>query len=248
MYSRSLKHHTQSAGKNKHITPSTIKRTKSKSLSSPYNVQLTDIRKSDKPELVDITSKPHIMQFIGPGNIWSPSDVDKFINYTIHDSHIPTHKRMWFSYAIRLRHANTNTNTSTNTSTNTKLIGVIEFKCISIYYILPPNLRQKYKLDVAMTIYINDMYHGKGVAKLAIDQLKHKIRKLKPHARKIISLVKSSNHIMQKTMTKLGFVNSESIVTSINKHTVHNTYNTHITTSNRLSKSTPKLLIYTIDI
>ena len=156
-------------------------------------IELTDIRKSDRPELIEITGKPNIMKFIGLGNTWTPHDVDKYINYTIQDAKISTVKRTWFSYAIR--HQN-------------KLIGVIEFKCISIYKILPLPLRQKYQNDVALTIYINDTYQGKGVARIALELLKGKIRKLKPRARKIISLVKSTNLVMQQAMTKLGFNNT----------------------------------------
>jgi len=158
------------------------------------HIELTNIRKSDKPELIEITSKPHIMKFIGPGKTWTPSDVDKYIDYTIQDAQIPTPKRTWFSYAIR------------DSDTN-KLIGVIEFKCISIYKLLPANIRQKYWNDVALTIYINDTYQGKGIARMAIEQLKQKISKFKPRAKLLISVVKSTNPIMQQAMTKLGFSN-----------------------------------------
>lgn len=174
----------------------------------PILVTLTDIKKSDRPELIEITAKPYIMKFIGPGKTWIPADVDKYINYTIQDARIPTQKRTWFSYAIR-------------DQSNSKLIGVIEFKCISIYNILPFNLRQKYKNDVALTIYINDTYQGKGVARIAIEQLKNKIQKLKPQAHKLISVVKSSNQVMQQAMIKLGFTYIEQINSPTNNLLVY---------------------------
>jgi len=218
------------------ITQKTIKPPRKVQIQPP-SIILTNIRKSDKPALIEITGKEHIMKFIGPGKTWTLADVDKYINYTRQDALIPTNKRMWFSYAIR----ETNTSSvkprpehirtslpksplhsyptplilnpypsgvSDNLRRNGNLIGIIEFKSISIYHILPFNLRQKYKNDVALTIYINDTHQGKGIARMAIEQLKIKIRKLKPHARKLISLVKSTNHAMQRAMEKLGFINT----------------------------------------
>jgi RimJ/RimL family protein N-acetyltransferase len=182
------KHKTQNTKHTKHTKKLMHKPQKDK-----ISIELTDIRKSDRPELIEITGKPNIMKFIGLGNTWTPQDVDKYINYTIQDAKISTAKRTWFSYAIRHRN---------------KLIGVIEFKCISIYKILPLQLRKKYQNDVALTIYINDTYQGKGVARMALEQLKAKIRKLKPRANKLISLVKSTNPVMQQAMTKLGFNNT----------------------------------------
>jgi RimJ/RimL family protein N-acetyltransferase len=187
----------------KPIRSGTLKRTQKTTViyrvpNTIKSITLTNIRKSDKHALMEITSKAHIMKFIGSGKTWTSDDVDKYINYTIQDARIPAHKRTWFSYAIR-------------DLNNLNLIGVIEFKCISIYHIIPFNLRQKYKNDVALTIYINDKYQGKGVAKMAIEQLKNKIRKLKPQARKLISLVKSSNQVMQQVMIKLGFTYIEQI-------------------------------------
>lgn len=180
----------------KHQTKTTLKVSKPNHQIQHHSIhiQLTNIRKSDKPELIEITSKPHIMKFIGPGKTWTLSDVDKYIDYTIQDDRIPTPKRKWFSYAIR-------------DSDTDKLIGIIEFKCISIYKLLPANIRQKYLNDVALTIYINDIYQGKGVAKMAIAQLKQKISNLKPRAKLLISIVKSTNPVMQQAMTKLGFNN-----------------------------------------
>lgn len=178
--------------------------------SRKIRIELTNIRPMDRHELIEITGKPNIMKFIGLGNTWTPHDVDKYINYTIQDAQISTAKRNWFSYAIRHQG---------------KLIGVIEFKCISIYKILPLHLRQKYQNDVALTIYINDTYQGKGVARIAIELLKAKIQKLKPRAKKLISLVKSTNPVMQQAMTKLGFTNTGLI-----------------------SSTTPQLIIYTTSI
>jgi RimJ/RimL family protein N-acetyltransferase len=181
-----------------------------KSVRNIINIHLSEIHRSDRPELINITSKSHIMKFIGTGKTWTLNDVDKYINYTIQDAKIPTSKRTWFSYAIRH---------------NGKLIGVIEFKCISIYHVLPFNLRQKYKNDVALTIYINDTYQGKGIARISINQLKLKICKLKPKAQKLISLVKSTNLVMQQAMDKLGFTNMGLI-----------------------SSMTPALIVYTTNI
>jgi len=153
-------------------------------------IELTNFRWSDKKDLLELTSKQHIMKFIGLGKTWSSTDVDKYIKYTFQDSKIPTLKRQWFSYAIRY---------------NGKLAGVVEFKTMNISTYIPENIREQFKNDVIMTIFINDKYQGKGLGKTIVELLKVQVRKYKPNAKKIIALVKENNLVMQQIIPKLGF-------------------------------------------
>jgi RimJ/RimL family protein N-acetyltransferase len=165
-------------------------------LQSNQDIQLTSIRKSDSDALFEITSKPHIMKFIGKGNTWTLDEVNKYINYTIEDARIPIHKRDWFAYAIRYAG---------------KLVGIIQFKTVKIYAYLPAFYRQKYHDDVALTIYINDTYQGKGIAKRAIELLKAKIRQFKPKAKNLIAVTNSTNTVMQHFLGKNSFIFIDSI-------------------------------------
>jgi len=178
----------------------TVKRKKSKThiktthigrpISSSPLIQLTNFRWADKKDLAELTSKEHIMKFIGLGKTWSSADVDKYIKYTFQDSKIPTRDRQWFSYAIRY---------------NGKLAGVVEFKTMTISTYIPENIREQFKNDVVMTIFINDTYQGKGLGKKTVELLKEQVRKYKPEARKLIALVKEHNLVMQQIIPKLGF-------------------------------------------
>lgn len=159
-------------------------------------VELTNFKFSDKQALLELTSKSNIMNFIGLGKTWSADDVDKYINYTLQDAKIPIHKRQWFSYAIRY---------------NQKLAGVVEFKTMTISKYIPLNIRIKYKNDVVMTIYINDTYQGKGIAKKTVELLKAKIQKYKPHATNLVAMVKVHNLVMHAIMPKLGFTKLDNV-------------------------------------
>lgn len=163
---------------------------------SNQDIQLTSIRKSDTGALFEITSKPHIMKFIGKGNTWTADEVNKYINYTIEDARIPIHKRDWFAYAIRY---------------SGKLVGIIQFKTVKIYAYLPAFYRQKFHNDVALTIYINDTYQGKGIAKRAIELLIPRIRKLKPNAKNLIAVTNLTNTVMQQFLGKNSFIFIDSI-------------------------------------
>lgn len=172
--------------------PLRIKHTSTKTLinSGKPILELTNFRMADKQDLLEITSKHHIMKFIGLGKTWSSSDVDKYIKYTIQDSKIPAHKRQWFSYAVRY---------------DGELAGVIEFKTMKISTYIPQNIREQFKNDVVMTIFINDKYQGKGLGKKIVELLKAQVRKYKPNAKKLIALVKDYNLVMQQIILKLGF-------------------------------------------
>lgn len=163
----------------------THKKTKSNS-----TIELTNFKWTDKKDLLELTSKQHIMKFIGLGKTWTATDVDKYIKYTFKDSKIPTHKRQWFSYAIRY---------------NGKLAGVVEFKTMKISTYIPEDIQEQFKNDVVMTIFINDTYQGKGLGKKTVELLKSQVRKYKPNARKLIALVKEHNLVMQQIIPKLGF-------------------------------------------
>ena len=170
-------------------TPKTYTKTQKKTKSNS-TIELTNFKWTDKKDLLELTSKHHIMKFIGLSKTWTAADVDKYIKYTFQDSKIPAHKRQWFSYAIRY---------------NGKLAGVVEFKTMTISTYIPEHIREQFKNDVVMTIFINDTYQGKGLGKKIVEQLKSQVRKYKPEAQKLIALVKEHNLVMQQIIPKLGF-------------------------------------------
>ena len=63
-----------------------------------------------------------------------------------------------------------------------------------------------YKNDVLLTIYINPKYQGKGIGMTGIELLKEEIHKKKPHAAKLLSMVRVKNEPMQHVMNKLAFI------------------------------------------
>ena len=153
-------------------------------------VELTDIRKSDYARLVELTGKPNIMKYVGNCKVWDSNKVKKYINYTITDKNKPINKRDYFSFGIRYGDI---------------FVGIIQFKLLKICKLLPAKIYKDYPNDVILTIYIDDKFHGKGIARKAIELLKNKIKLLKPKTHNLFSLVRSTNTVMNIAMEKLNF-------------------------------------------
>jgi RimJ/RimL family protein N-acetyltransferase len=157
-----------------------------------YIIKLEKIVTTDYDSLYEITSNPEVTQYIGDSKPWSPEKTKQFIKYCIEDDKKPDKARDWFTYKITY---------------NGQLAGIIEFKATKFFFhVLSAKDKSQYKNDVILTIYINPKFQGKGIARAGINLLKDEIRKKKPRAKRLLSMVRVSNGPMRIVMDKLGFV------------------------------------------
>jgi RimJ/RimL family protein N-acetyltransferase len=160
-------------------------------------IKLEKIHADDYDSLYEITSNPEVTKYIGDSKPWSPEKTKQFIKYCIEDDKKPDKARDWFTYKITY---------------NGQLAGIIEFKATKFFFhVLSAKDRVIYKNDVLLTIYINPKFQGKGIARKGIDLLKSEIRKKKPHAVHLLSMVRVSNGPMHIVMDKLGFIKRHSL-------------------------------------
>ncbi len=160
-------------------------------------IKLEKIHAADYDALYEITSNPNVTKYIGDSKPWSPEKTKQFIKYCIADDKKPTRTRDWFTYKITY---------------NGQLAGIIEFKSTKFFFhVLSAKDKTTYKNDVILTIYINPKFQGKGIARNGIDLLKDEIRKKKPHANHLLSMVRVSNGPMHIVMDRLEFVKLNSL-------------------------------------
>lgn len=155
-------------------------------------IKLENIRATDYNALYEITSNPEVTKYISDSKPWSSEKTKQFIKYCIEDNKKPDKARDWFTYKI---------------SYNGQLAGIIEFKATKFFFhVLSAKDKVLYKNDVILTIYINPKFQGKGIGRAGINLLKGEIRKKKPRAKSLLSMVRVSNGPMRIVMDKLEFV------------------------------------------
>ena len=155
-------------------------------------IKLEKIVTTDYDALYEITSNPAVAQYIGDSKPWTPEKTKIFIEYCIKDDKKPDKARDWFTYKITY---------------NGQLAGIIAFKATKFFFhVLSSKDKALYKNDVLLTIYINPKYQGKGIGRTGIELLKEEIHKKKPHAAKLLSMVRVKNEPMQHVMNKLAFI------------------------------------------
>lgn len=156
------------------------------------SVKLEKILITDYDALLEVTSNPDVTKYIGDSKPWSPEKTKKFIEYCIADDKKTDRMRDWFTYKITY---------------DGLFAGVIEFKAIKLYsQVLKPGDRHKYINDTILTIFVNPMLHGRGIASAAIKLLLAEIHKKRPRAKYLFSMVRVKNEPMHHVMNKNGFV------------------------------------------
>lgn len=161
-------------------------------MSVPNIIKLEKLHTDDFDSLYEITSNPDVTKYIGDSKPWTSEKTKRFIKYCIEDDKKPDKIRDWFTYKITY---------------NGQLAGIIEFKASKFFFhVLSAKDKVLYKNDVILTIYINPKFQGKGIARAGIDLLKDEIRKKKPSAKRLLSMVRVRNEPMRIVMDKLGFV------------------------------------------
>ena len=157
---------------------------------------LEKINNSDFNNILEITSNPEVMKYIGNSRIWDNDKVNKFIQYCIDDEKIKDYqKRTQYYYKI--------------INKNEKIIdfiGVIGFH--KFYRKELPNFNNEFFL----TIYFNPKQQGKGYYSESVKLLLEKMNKQQPRKDKLFSLVRQSNIKMnQISKAKYKFIKSTKI-------------------------------------
>lgn len=154
------------------------------------SVKLQKITMADYADVLKLTSDKEVMKFIGRSIIWTPEMVNSYIQQCMTDEFVSLTERQYFSYKIVY---------------GNQFAGIIEFKSNNRNIFFRPEYQKYLKNDVLLTIYICREHQGKGLASKSIDLLKRRIRKFKPKAKHLFSIVRKTNPKMIHVMGKLGF-------------------------------------------
>jgi RimJ/RimL family protein N-acetyltransferase len=133
---------------------------------------LETINKKDFDNILEITSNPDVMKYIGNTQILNSEKVNKFITYCLNEDKLQDYQREQYYYKI----INQN-----------DFVGIIGFHKFTRRE-LPTN-----KNDFYLTVYLNPKHHGKGFFSKAIELLIQKINKHQPKKKQLFSLVRQEN-------------------------------------------------------
>jgi RimJ/RimL family protein N-acetyltransferase len=150
---------------------------------------LEKIIKSDFNNILEITSNPEVMKYIGNSRIWDKDKVAKFIQYCIKDEKESNRIRSQYYYKIL--------------NDNREFVGIIGF-----HKFLRKELSDL-KTEFFLTIYFNPKQQGKGYYSETMNLLLDEMRKQQPRKRNLYSLVRQSNIKMNEiSKAKYKFVKS----------------------------------------
>ena len=154
---------------------------------------LEKINNSDFNNILEITSNPEVMKYIGNSMIWDKDKVNKFIQYCMDDEKIKDYrKRGQYYYKILTEERD--------------FVGVIGFH--KFYRKELSNFNN----DFFLTIYFNPKQSGKGYYSESMKLLLKKMNKQQPRKDKLFSLVRQSNFKMnQISKSKYKFIKSVKI-------------------------------------
>jgi len=147
-----------------------------------YTITLETIESSDFNSLLELTSNPEVMKFIGNSKTWNSEKVKTFIKYCQEENKTPDNRRQNYYYKIV---DNSNTNPTPNT-----MLGVIGFHIFKRKEM--PDIGNEFFL----TVYMNPKYQGKGIYSQAYNLLIEKIKKHQPRKNKLYILVRKNNEKM----------------------------------------------------
>jgi RimJ/RimL family protein N-acetyltransferase len=154
------------------------------------SVKLQKITMADYGDVLKLTSDKDVMKYIGRAITWTPEMVNSYIQQCVTDEFIPLAERQYFSFKIVY---------------GNQFAGIIEFKSNNRNIFFKPEYKQYLKNDVVLTVYLSQEHQGKGLARKSIDLVKRRIRKFKPKAKHLFSIVRKTNPKMIHVMGKLGF-------------------------------------------
>ncbi len=156
----------------------------------PDSIKLQKITMADFANILNVTSDKEVMKFVGRSITWTPEMVKAYIEQCMLDEFVDLSDRQYFSFKIVY---------------NNKFAGIIEFKSNNRNIFFKPEYQKNLKNDVILTIYICRELQNKGIGQKSIKLLKSRIRKMKPKAKHLFSIVRKNNAKMIHVMTKLKF-------------------------------------------
>ncbi len=175
------------------------------------DIVLNKIDINDTNNILELTSNPDIMKYIGNSKIWDKEKVNRFIKYCLDEEKLSDYKRQQYYYKI------------TGSEKNDEFIGIIGFHKFPRKE-LPETLNEFY-----LTVYLDPRHQGKGYFSSSINLLLKKMSQYQPRKQKLYSLVRQSNqNMIQISNKKFEFIKSVALGNEdMNLYLIKQTNNKH---------------------